>query len=75
MTLKKKFKKSLISSAKGFHMQSLQSESAEKCTIIQLSNLERTDKAEKPTCKVKARIRKREEKRKLTLVEYWSMVL
>lgn len=56
-------------------MQSLQSESAEKCTIIGLSNLERTDKAEKPTCKVKARIREREEKIKLTLVEYWSMVL
>lgn len=40
-------------------MQSLQSESAEKCTIIGLSNLERTDKAEKTTCKVKARSRKK----------------
>lgn len=45
-------------------MQSLQSESAEKCTIIGLSNLERTDKAEKTTCKVKARIRKRGKKEK-----------
>lgn len=45
-------------------MQSLQSESAEKCTIIGLSNLEQTDKAEKTNMQSQSKDQKKGRKEK-----------
>lgn len=53
-------------------MQSLQSESAEKCTIIGLSNL---GQIKQKNQHAKSKQGSGKGKRNLTLVKYWSMVL